>query len=145
MKTFFLCNSDENTPVRLWRISNLTGLWPKSLETSFEETAWLQSYGRPTKATTHFAQDSLFCLRDSQVFGCASPWTHYCLFLDGSLNFGWPFYRSEDKWETLLGTAKRWLWLITKGGPLITVFFAVFTDNNLPISVQRQLCPISQG
>ena len=30
--------------------------------------------------------DSLFCVRDSQVFDCASPWTHYCLFLDGSLH-----------------------------------------------------------
>ena len=29
--------------------------------------------------------DSLFCLRDSQIFGCLSLWTHYCLLLDGSL------------------------------------------------------------
>ena len=29
--------------------------------------------------------DSLFCLRNSQVFGYVSPWTHYCLFPDGSL------------------------------------------------------------
>ena len=39
--------------------------------------------------------DSLFCLRDSQVFGCVSPWTHYCLFLDGSLQRQFKYVRDK--------------------------------------------------
>ena len=31
-------------------------------------------------------RDSIFCLKDSQDFGYASLWTHYYLFLDGSLH-----------------------------------------------------------
>ena len=37
------------------------------------------------KRAKNAVQDSLFCVRDSQVFGCVSPWTHYYQFLNGSL------------------------------------------------------------
>jgi len=32
------------------------------------------------------------------------------------LNFGWPFNSDKDNRKTLIGTTKRWLWLLYNGG-----------------------------
>ena len=51
--------------------------------------------------------DPFFCLRDSQVFSSVSLWTHYCLFLDGSLlkpENGSPFRQSLRVCTIIQGT-----------------------------------------
>ena len=57
---------------------------------SFHEIAWLQSY---KCSKTFCTGNKLKCCvgptllsEDSQVFGCVSPWTHFCLFLDDHWN-----------------------------------------------------------